>query len=126
MDELRELNPVGMLRRTGASPLTPLLFFCGFAALVAAPTLAFSQNSELQAAVFWLFTATLGFSGLVYFCCLFWRRDLLRSETYDLEVRSMEARKQSRLPGLAKGGRPGVPEESGSAPDNGVEGKNSP
>ena len=86
---IAELTPGGAVRRAtvGSSPITPLLYFCAFAALVAMPIGVFSKNQWLQNAAFAVFAATLGVGVAVYLACLKWRPDLLRSEGFVLSSR---------------------------------------
>ena len=89
---ISELTPGGMVRRAaaGSSPITPLLYFCAFAALVAMPIGVFSKNSGLQNAAFAVFAAVLGISVVVFLVCLMRRPDLLRSESFVLSSRDSE------------------------------------
>lgn len=91
LQELQEavlpLAPGGAGRRpAGASPITPLFFFCAFALLAAVSLGVFSDNDWLRVGAFVLFAATLVFSVCVYSFCLARRPDLLRSEGYELEL----------------------------------------
>ena len=112
-ETLLSLTPGGMARRTtsGSSPITPLFFFCFFALVAAVSLGVFSDICWLQAAAFALFATTLVVSFCVYLYCLSKRPDLLRSESYDLEIRKTS-------PG-GKGANP----ETVSAPDSGAEGE---
>ena len=116
---ISELTPGGMVRRAaaGSSPITPLLYFCAFAALVAMPIGVFSKNQWLQNAAFAVFAAVLGISVLVYLICVIWRRDLLRSEHFVLSSRNDEKEvdreseagpQEGSSPSMAKGEEAGV------------------
>ena len=58
---------------------------------------AILKDACLLQYAFILFTFTLTISGLVYFACLIWWRDLLRSESYDLQSQAINLQTQAAL-----------------------------
>ena len=89
---LHEIAPGRFWGNLGArtNPLTPLLFFCAFTMLAAVSITVFSEASYLlKMLAFGLFATVIGVSILVYLVCLVIKPDLLRSESFSLDILRM-------------------------------------